>query len=225
MKKFLKKANRGLILSSVVLVILVTYIIADYVSFQSQKDTINQVINNYYDEIYKTNTDSDGLSDSHHNKVKDIINTYWCDADSSLQWATNKSTMMEFASDIFTDQETVYDISDVDFKIRKIKIKKIGPGYASVSLTYTANITGMSNSCVLTPSNYRILSDYEDDYYGYEDDASKNPEDASTEQPKKGTLSYTADDVTIELHREDGVWKICAINAYESSSSFDYINE
>lgn len=223
MKKILKKANRGLLLSAVVLSILTIYVIADYVSFQSQKDTINQVIINYYDEICKTNVEPDALSAAHHEKVKDIIQTYWSDADTSLNWSTTKSDMMNFATELFTGDDIVYDITDVDYKTQNIKIKKTGPGYASVTLKYTTSITGMSDSHILTPSNLRVMSDSSEDYYEDVETAIDTPE-SSENISQKGILTYSAN-VTIELHKDNGEWKICAIDAYENSSSFNNINE
>lgn len=225
MKKFLKKANRGLLLSAICLSILTIYVTADYISFQSQKDTINQTINNYYSAIYDSNTSQLKGSKEHSEEIKKIINDYWCDSETSLDWATNQSEMMDNVSQIFDGKDVVYDISKVDFNIKQIKIKKSGPGYASVELSYSASITGKSGSYTLTPSSYRILSEdmYEDEYM-YDDEYSEedeNQEDDKEDTPKEGTLSYQAD-ATIELHKENGEWKICAIQAYDTYSSFNY---
>ena len=65
MKKFMKKANRGLLLTAVVLTVMIIYVLADYISFQSEKETINDTVNQYFTDIYQINTTADGGSDNH----------------------------------------------------------------------------------------------------------------------------------------------------------------
>ena len=54
MKKFLKKTNRGIILSAICLVILVIYVSVDFITFSTQKDTIRQTTENYINDALKT---------------------------------------------------------------------------------------------------------------------------------------------------------------------------
>lgn len=218
MKKFLKKTNRGLLLSAIVLAVLVIYVIADYFSFQSQKDTINQVVINYYNEIYDGNIEVSGASAENYDKFKNIIEKYWTDAESSSEWSIKKSDMMNFYNNVSNNTDVVFDISDVNISISNIKVKKIGPGYASVTLSFSVSATGMSDSFFMTPSNCRKLSEDEEYYYDYEE-YDVEP-DENEEKPYLGTLKYNVTDAIVELHKEDGTWKICSIDAYSDYSTF-----
>lgn len=224
MKKFLKKANRGLLLSAIILVVLVIYIVSDYFSFQSQKDTINQTVNNYFTDIYNANLTKTGTLTEHCDEIKKIIRSYWSDAETFDSWTTRQSDMIDYAEYLITDKEAVLDISDVNFSISQMKVKKIGPGYASVTLSYSVSITGKSNSYAITPSYCRILSENEDSWDEDEDmddlkDSTEN-NGTSKKEPVLGTLKYSVPEAVIELHKEDGTWKICSFDAYSNSSSF-----
>lgn len=227
MKKFFKKANRGLLLSAIVLLVVIIYIVADYVSFNSQKSTIRDVVENYYKDIYSLNTLKGGKSDETCKKTKDVIDKYWSDADSSLSWATYKNQLMSDAVNMFdkTDTSTVFDNSAAEYNIQELKISKSGPSYALITISYSASITGKSNSNAITVAGMRTLYDAED-----EDDESSNDENINDNEnsadnkveSKEGTLNYSSKDAYIELHKESGKWKICAIDAYDSTSDFSY---
>lgn len=238
MKKFMKKANRGLLLTAVVLTVMIIYVLADYISFQSEKETINDTVNQYFTDIYQINTTADGDSENHKKEITNIIDSYWTYEKPSIDWCTTKSDMLNNVKYMFEDLKLeniwLYDVSEVDFNINGLKVQKAGPGYAKVTLNYTASITGKAGSYVITPSNYRSLDyTYSDQVYAIYDYNDIVENNLSTEkqeqltqlQSKVGTLKYSVQEASIELHKEDGKWKICGFDAWEYESSFDVSGE
>lgn len=238
MKQFMKKANRGLLLTAVILTVMIIYVLSDYISFQSEKKTINDTVNKYFTEIYQINTYAKGNSENHKQEIIDIIDSYWTYENPSIDWCTQKSDMLNNVKYMFEELKSentwLYDVSNVDFNINGLKIQKAGPGYAKVTLAYTASITGKAGSYAITPSNYRVLDDtYGDqvyDIYDYsniaDNNLSKEKQEQLTQlQNKEGTLKYSVREASIELHKEDGKWKICGFDAWEYESSFDNSSE
>lgn len=217
MKKFLKKANRGIILACIISFIVVVYVAIDYISFASEKSKVNDTVTNYYTEILELNTKYKEWSKDSKDAFYELVDNYWSDAKSSLDWCTKKGSFMDEISYLFDDDNAVLNVSSAKCNIQNTKIKKIGPGYASVTFSYNVSVDGLSTSYFVTPSTIRSLSETDiEPYYDYDDMEHNNQQNT---EGKNGTLTYSAD-ATIQLHKENGKWKIIAIDAYENNSSF-----
>lgn len=237
MKKFMKKTNRGIILTAIVLSILSIYVSADYAAFQTQKDTIKQNVSDYMTKIYEANTNNSGTDKEKLDAILNLISTYWTDSSDSNTDGVTRSLMEKNASYMFDNPTPlVHDISQTSFNINSMSVSKSGPGYALVTIEYQVTAKGMDNSFLLTPSSLRLLSDMYSVYVTYSDfvsyeDSNANANNESSDDyegeykldlknPKSGTLQYNAT-ASIELVREKDSWKICNISGLQDSGSFD----
>lgn len=214
MKKFLKKTNRGIILSAICLVILVIYVSVDYITFSTQKDTIRQTTENYINDVLKTNSESVDLN-KHRELITDILNNYWTDKHYSSSGSTISGMKATLDSTLDADN-SLFDIKDASGSVQSIKISKAGPKIASANIKYTVDIVGKETSTVFTPGTICTLSDYNNDYYDDGSEDSQDSNNASTNDYYKvnctceGTIYYTY---------ESGKWKISTWDSYVTDSN------
>ena len=116
MKKFLKKTNRGIILSAICLVILVIYVSVDYITFSTQKDTIRQTTENYINDVLKTNSESVDLN-KHRELITDILNNYWTDKHYSSSGSTISGMKATLDSTLDADN-SLFDIKDASGSVQ-----------------------------------------------------------------------------------------------------------
>ena len=195
MKKFLKKTNRGIILSAICLVILVIYVSVDYITFSTQKDTIRQTTENYINDVLKTNSESVDLN-KHRELITDILNNYWTDKHYSSSGSTISGMKATLDSTLDADN-SLFDIKDASGSVQSVKISKAGPKIASANIKYTVDIVGKETSTVFTPGTICTLSDYNNDYY-------------KVNCTCEGTIYYTY---------ESGKWKISTWDSYVTDSN------
>lgn len=232
MKKMLKKTNRGLLLSGIVLVVLVVYISYDYISFNSQKEKIRSMITNYYNEAYEINTSFTTFSDSEKKDAQNLIEKYWCEGSNTLFEPTTKSIMLKNIDELFSKSSQNSSITDAKTSVKSMKIQKSGTGYASVTAAFSTSVSGLYYSLFLTPSSCNILSEndhsidfYDENYFGtnnIEDDYSE-AEMSQSYKDKSVTLVYDFE-VTIQVKKEADGWKILAIYGYVTDSNLSLNN-
>lgn len=211
MKKFLKKTNRGIVLSAICLVILVIYVSADYITFSTQKDTIRQTTDNYISDVLKTNSESVDL-DKHQKLIKDTLDNYWTNKNYLASGTTISG--IKSALDSTTDSDdSLFDITDASGSIQSIKISKVGPKIACANIKYTVDIIGKKSSILFTPGAIGILNDYTNDYYDDDSDFSGNTSNSDYYKLNcncEGTIYYTY---------VSGKWKISNWDSYVTDSN------
>lgn len=203
MKKFLKRANRGLLLGAVILAALVIYITIDYSRFNSEKDVIKKQVDDYIDSFFKL------LKNDDYEALSTLVNDNWTlKPVMSDYYFTDKTDMLESAKTSLNNlsdknQKVNYDISDATYRITGCTVKKAGPNMASVVLKYTAAIDNYSPSMELILP-FGICYGYDYDYFNNED-----------------SIKYTwnlESEYTLYMYREDGTWKFSQSSGYDSQS-------
>lgn len=235
MKKFLKRANRGLILGGIILVILVIYLVIDYATFSAQKDDIANVVKGYIAEIDALNTDADSFDETKFDdtmaKIQTILDTYFCDKSGSQgSYVYTKSKLYTEYAESKTWVELQADgssITDADYEYSNFSVKKNGPGsaYVTVNLTY--------NYVIEIPSASFNYDDADsEDSYVMADFGVFGPTGFSFIDPEVSTYDLEASETItrnesltaiyyLELYKVDGEWKISNIDG-GSYSSIDY---
>lgn len=204
MKKFFKRANRGLLLGGVILLVLIVYIIVDYSRFSSEKDTIKKQIESYMDSFLTC------LEANDYEAVLKLVNDNW----------TGKAVMNNYyfydISDITAavknakeqasteNPKYIYDVSDADYRITSTSIKKAGPNMATVTLKYTITLSSNLSLDLILPFQ---------EFYGYGDD---------------DTTRYSCvfeGEYTLYMYKENGTWKFSQSSGYDSIYNMTAIEE
>lgn len=212
-KKFLRSANRGVIVGLVLVIILTIYIIVDNFIFQNEKLDIKVVVSDYIqdysallkdsDEVIKTGVWTKELANKEKQEYIDLANKYFTDQfykDTGVDYVDytnleNVSTYLDSAYDMdsLTGKGTITDCS---FSTDHYSINKYGPNGAIVSFEYEAYITTTGIPNIVGPN---LQSTYEIGEY----------DENGTEVSHKGTYSYKIhQNISIQLLRENGAWKL-----------------
>ncbi|MCD8118581.1 MAG: hypothetical protein LUE29_03715 [Lachnospiraceae bacterium] len=232
MKKFLKRANRGLILGGIILVILVVYLVIDYATFSAQKDDIANVVKGYISEMDALNTDADSFDETKFDdtlaKIQTILETYFCDKSGSQgSYVYTKNKLYTNYQDSKTWVEIQAEgsiITDADFEYTSFSVKKNGPGsaYVTVELTY--------NYVIEIPSaSFNYDDTYGEDDYVMADIGVFGPAGFSFIDPEVSiSVLESSETITrnesltatwyVELYKVDGEWKISNIDGGSYSS-------
>lgn len=185
MKKFLKKANRGLILGAVALILLVIYIIVDYSGFNEEKPKIKEAVENYIGEFYER------LSDDDYEGICKLVNEAW-ESEPVLvtSYHDDKESLSQFfKSEKNETQKALY--GDISHTIDKLTVSKSGPDMAKVTVNYTATIEYDSSGDIMSP-----CCSYSQGWYGFED-----------EESARYIYVYSYE-TEIYLRKVDGEWKL-----------------
>ena len=208
MKKFLKHANRGLLLGAFLIIALVIYIVIDYTRFSGEKDTIRSSIESYMDSFFKN------LENSDYDSLSTLIDESWTGKAVMSDYFFYDKTDMEAEVGTVTDSmdknsKAEYDVSDVTYRITGCSIKKAGPNIAYVSLNYSATLNNY-------PSMELILPFREFGSYGIDD--------TSEGSLTKYKCIYDGE-YTLYMYKDSGTWKFSQSNGYDSLNSMTEIQE
>lgn len=224
MRTFLKRTNRGLVLSAIILAILVIFVSVDYAKFNSQKDIIKDTLKDYIEVTLESNVQhSDDAAQT--NAINEIIPKYWSENEGSVSFATTRRTLHNNLESAIKDKDMVFGATDVDYSILTATVRKAGPGIARISLEYKAHITAPNNTYVYTPADIEPMYYYNDsgDIYVDGDEGYDDYEDEDDEQNKVSdvecSFSYTAEAV-VEMVYENGTWKISNWDGYIYNSTY-----
>lgn len=207
MKKFLKRANRGLLLGGIIIFVLVIYIIIDYTRFSSEKDVIKKQVENYIDSFFSF------LENEDYEELSTLINNNWTlKPVMSDYYFTTKMDMLEIAETSINNlsdknQKGYYDISDVTYRITSCSVKKAGPNMASVKLNYTATLNNYSPYMeIMLPFGICYSYTY-DDFFN---------EDIKY-------ISTFESEYTLYMYKEDGAWKFSQCSGFDSQSVIEEV--
>lgn len=210
LKKVWKKANRGVLLAGILIVILACYVTVDKITFNSEKPEINQLMENYIEEYLTTLVSSEqviqnnGVWDDAARKAQketqtSVVSKYWTSTFySSGRWSyqLDKSSIVDSIQLVHDDllkNQTGF-ISNIEHLISKVKINKNGPNaaYYTCTLKMTMTSTGDIEYAFLNGNSINTNQNY----YG-----------ESTDTMREQSTTYEFD-LEVELLREKGEWKI-----------------
>lgn len=185
MKKFLKKANRGLILGAFALISLIIYIVVDYSSFSNEKIRIKEAVENYIGGFYDT------LELDDYKALEMFVKDSWASEPvMNLGYYEDKESMLTLFESIESEKPTS-EYGEITFSMDEMTIKKCGPNMALVTIKYSAEIEYGCNADIIEPL-YPYISYW---YYSEEKDDKRYIYDMDFEG-------------SIYLRKEDGEWKI-----------------
>ncbi|MGN1481541.1 hypothetical protein [Porcipelethomonas sp.] len=207
MKKFFKKANRGLLLGGIVLVGFIAFVITDTISFKKNKPVIEDEIKSYVNSLESIAVTKDLSSNLLEKNINELISEYWTfsnEKNESYYYGVNQNEFKNNLEDITSEQEDGVWVSKWTAKVGEVSISKAGPGFAQVSFDCQIVAEFSGNAYLLTPCDAMTMDCYA--YYG---------------ESVPSTLSRISVDGTYEatMTQKDGKWKICCVDAYGWNSS------
>lgn len=209
MKKFLKRANRGLLLGGIILVALIIYIIIDYSRFSSEKDSIKNQIEGYMDNFF------DYLEANDYDSLLKLVNENWTGkpvmSDFYFTDMTDMSSEISKAANLISNEDikSKYKVSDVSYRITSNSVKKAGPNMASVTLKYTITLNSPLSMDLILPFGI---------YYGYISD--------NTSSSDTTLYSCTLEgEYTLYMYKENGTWKFSQNSGYDGLNNMAAIQE
>ena len=224
MKKFISKCNRGLLIAFVAYLILASYVLIGYRTFNTEKDKIFSQVGNYCSDILKSNINN-SLSEKDLNKTKAIIDNYWSYAENTLSYPSTKLILESEIKSFYKRKDSIINVKNSNYSISQAKIKKIGPGYALFTGIVNIKITGASDSYYLGLNNFDLL---DSDNFNYNDkidsltdllQSPSAPEGSYTGEPVNGYCVVKLQ-LTAQLHKEKGKWLFTAIDSTELNKTF-----
>lgn len=165
MKRFLKKANRGIILGILLLVGTAVYIIIDLQQFKSERPEIESVLSDFVENIdefssvpaeYRFNdrTYEGQVKDDFVKKYNQFIDKYWTASDDNVNiysWSMKKPDMKSSVNDFISGLQDRTPVS-CDFSLKTINsVNKDGPNRAVVEATVKADVQGTPDCVFLSP--------------------------------------------------------------------------
>ncbi len=187
MKRFLKKANRGLILGAFALVLLVIYIVVDYSSFSSEQPQIKEAVENYIGEFYKR------LSEEDFSGISKLMNDTWTDEIVvEKSYYDDKEILSQFFEEVSNDEKDM-KYGDITYKVKSMSVSKAGPGLAKVLMVYEASIEYGVSGNYMAP-----FMPYFTGWYVTEDE----------EELNKQYIYEVQYECDLYLRKVDGKWRI-----------------
>lgn len=218
-----KSANRGVMLGALLLVIVAIYVIADQIIFSNEKGDINSLVTNYVNDYMTTLKAPDDViknkawtKESGEKEIADynsLIDKYFTynhynSTVSEMNYYINRQTGEDDIKTFYKD-ETLKDIgfiTDTQHSISSVKIKKYGPSGALVTFKLNSKLT--------VCGAYSITNI---DLEPWQDSPVK--EDGTIiNDTSKSTEHSNSIEVSVQLLRENGSWKISKI----ATTSFEY---
>ncbi|MBR3646401.1 MAG: hypothetical protein IKN54_08275 [Lachnospiraceae bacterium] len=218
MKKYLKKTNRGIIATALVVFILTTYISSDYIRFMGQKDDIKNLVTNYLTESLDLNTSLKDFSEDEKKLITEHIDKYWGIDETSKEYYETKSYLIASVDKLFKIKPKNSLITDVKSAITKIKVKKSRPNYAIVTALVNFSVTGKDTSFILKYDDFCTITDQTPI------SSLNNSDSLLNKTPDKRDYHFSEEtECTIKLKKIDGQWKIISIGEnYNQIMSNDY---
>lgn len=161
MKKFLKKANRGVLLAGFALFLLVIYIYVDYSGFSEEQPKIQETVENYIEDFYKE------LSENDYEGIYKLVDEYW--SDELIMLGNNRYYEDKEALSQFFEENINYKHKDkygeTSCTINILTVSKLGPGMAKARVNYSAEMELGADTYYHSP----FLS-YKESGYGYDEE-------------------------------------------------------
>ncbi len=213
MKKFLRKANRGLILGGALIIGVTAYVAVDLNRFKEEKPIIEQTLKEYADAVEKFNITPDkyreynitlGTEDSQKIAAdwQAIIDEYWIDKkilENDIFYAYDDKSYLEKSVNYYIENKQRGYVTDISIDLTDCKIKKDGPDAAVMTCVANIYYVGLENSGIFTPGGYN-------NHYTYFD----------SESPIEPKLMQTtfSEEITFFLEKKADDWKITKSETY-----------
>lgn len=200
MKKFLKRANRGLILAACAAAGVAVFTLADSAAFAEDQPKLEELTREYLEEVKKVSLSD---ADDRTARAKALVDGWWCDTGES--YSANGALKDEMLSYIENAQEQpeITGFSEVE---RSLRVTKNGFGSAKAVVEYDVSmeLDPVSNS-------YQILG-LESGYYSWGDAGAAK---ALPGESTKGTLNKSLA-LNLYFYEKDGEWKLGCADAAEA---------
>ncbi len=215
MKKFLKKANRGLILGGILIAGVTVYVIADLNKFKEEKPLIQQTITEYADAVEKFNITPEKYREYNlkYNKedaqkliaeFNTFTDEYWLGGvennEDLLTFYYVKNDFKNSMNQLVENQQRGY-ITEFEVDLTNCRISKDGPDAALVTCTANIFFVGTENSAVITPTGY-------DAHYTFFDDE-------SPVEPRVMQTTFSQE-CTFFMERKSADWKITKCETFNN---------
>ena len=197
MKKFLKHANRGVVLAAVAVLCVAVYVMVDNARFKSAKPRIEQAVQQYMEEVKAVNlaAPKDRVA-----RTRELLEKYWTKPQVNGYYAYTKEDIQEYLS--YREGYAAADpaITEYTDVLKDIAISHNGPKGAKVVAQYSASLE-MSREDLFYP--IYGLSAWDGSFL-------------SSQTAENGTDVVQSIDyeVEISMYQEDGQWKIGDLYAY-----------
>lgn len=213
MKKFLRKANRGLILGGALIIGVTAYVAVDLNRFKEEKPIIEQTLKEYADAVEKFNITPDkyreynitlGTEDSQKIAAdwQAIIDEYWIDKkilENDIFYAYDDKSYLEKSVNYYIENKQRGYVTDISIDLTDCKIKKDGPNAAVMTCVANIYYVGLENSGIFTPGGYN-------NHYTYFDNESPI-------EPKLMQTTFS-EEITFFLEKKADDWKITKSETY-----------
>ncbi len=183
MKKFWKRANRGLILGGALILGVAVYEIIDYSRFANGKDEMSSVISGYITDLSNASLATGDLAEYDHEKTDEekaalyqklssVIKTYWTDTHDGDNLYCYKKDMLLSVYEVAYDTWYPGYVTEYSVNLSNLSFTKNGPNAALFSV-HAQFVVETYGSCEFaTPTGYDY-TDYdtetsEDEYSDYE---------------------------------------------------------
>ena len=198
MKKFLKKANRGLLLGGLALFLLIIYIYVDYSGFDEEKTKVKEVVENYIENFYMK------MSQNDYEGIYELVDKSWSDEiiiTGEDYYYEDKENLSQFF-EAHKSKTTKEQYGKVTSDIEMLSVSKIGPDMAKVEVSYSVNMEIGAESKYYSPFTSYSSRLYEDDIH-------------------KEYIYKVEYFVNVYLRKVDGEWKIVQCEGEETNSFLD----
>ncbi len=224
MKKFLRKANRGLILGGILVIGLAVYIVTDLNRFKTEKPLIEQTVKEFsaaladynvtpekYRELNAQYSTAD--SEKRIEEFSQFTDKYWISIDDAINemygWASLKEDFKNSMTQLLDNKDKGY-ITEFSAELNDCKVNKDGPNCAVMTCTANLYFVGTENCTIICPGGY------DDSYMWYDEEEMGEPEVVQT------SLSQ---DCTFYLERTSDGWKITKCEFYDMDSYITAIED
>ncbi|MBE6861554.1 MAG: hypothetical protein E7497_01450 [Ruminococcus sp.] len=216
MKKFLRKANRGLILGGILVIGLAVYIVTDLNRFKTEKPLIEQTVKEFsaalsdynvtpekYRELNAQYSTAD--SDKRIEEFSQFTDKYWLSVEDAYNdmygWASLKEDFRSSMKQLLDNKDKGY-ITEFSADLTDCKVNKDGPNCAVMTCTANLYFVGTENCTIICPGGY-------DDTYSWRDEEAGEPEVVKTSVNQE---------CTFYLERTSDGWKITKCEFYDMDS-------
>lgn len=207
MKRFWKKANRGLILGGALIVILLAVLLVGELRFRAETPVIADRACEAVASLLKLNISPEDaqlaspLSESaraeRKAQMEAYLSEYWTADRSSLYYSEENDVRLAF--DTLLGKEAAALFFDMDVEIPKgaVSVESNGPDCAMVEIA-------------INRVNATFLGDGEQLFCGDLVEAGSLAREGGTQAYLGMYRGYAS----LEMHRENGEWRVCGISAY-----------
>ncbi len=184
MKKFWKRANRGLILGGVLILGVSVYEIIDYSRFANGKDEMSSVISGYITDLSNASLATGDLAEYDHEKTDEekaalyqklssVIKTYWTDTHDADDYYYYKKDMLLSVYEVAYDTWYPGYVTEYSVNLSNLSFTKNGPNAALFSVDAQFVVETYGSCEFATPTGYDNSyydptiseDDYSDDEY------------------------------------------------------------